>query len=120
VNLKQHSSVFKWATLGAIAAGALLAAGAANARGHWSVQIGTPGYVGGGYPAPYYAPPPPVYYPAPIYYQPAPPVYYRPPPVYYRPAPVYSPPPRTHLLRSRLSIPPAERLRMGRRAGLKS
>ena len=94
MNFKNHSSVFKWATLGAIAAGALLAAGAASARGHWSVEIGTPGYVGGGYPAPYYAPPPAYSYPAPIYYQPAPPVYYRPPPpVYYRPAPIYSPPP---------------------------
>ncbi|RRH87313.1 hypothetical protein EH244_17615 [Variovorax beijingensis] len=85
----KRSSVFKWVALGAIAASALLAAGAASARGSWSVQIGA-----GGYPAPYYAPPPPAYYPAPIYYAPAPPVYYRPPPpVYYRPAPVYAPPP---------------------------
>lgn len=95
MNFKPQSSVFKLAAIGAVIAGALLAAGAANARGSWSVQIGTPGYVVGGYPAPYYAPPPPVYsYPAPIYYAPPPPVYYRPPPpVYYRPAPIYTPPP---------------------------
>jgi hypothetical protein len=93
VNFKNHSSVFKWAAIGAVAAGTLLAADSASARGSWSVQIGTPGYVGG-YPAPYYAPPPVYSYPAPIYYEPPPPVYYRPPPpVYYRPAPIYSPPP---------------------------
>lgn len=73
MNLKPQSSVFKWATIGAVVAGALLAAGAANARGSWSVQIGTPGYVAGGYPAPYYAPPPVYSYPAPIYYEPPPP-----------------------------------------------
>jgi hypothetical protein len=94
VNFKPQSSVFKLAAIGAVIAGALLAAGAANARGSWSVQIGTPGYVVGGYPAPYYAPPPVYSYPAPIYYAPPPPVYYRPPPpVYYRPAPIYTPPP---------------------------
>ena len=81
MNLKSQSSVFKLAAIGAVAFGALLTAGAADARGSWSVQIGTPGYVVGGYPAP-------------IYYEPPPPVYYRPPPpVYYRPAPVYTPPP---------------------------
>lgn len=95
MNFKNQSSVFKWAAIGAIAAGALLTVGSASARGSWSVQIGTPGYgYGGGYPAPYYVPPPVYAYPAPIYYAPAPPVYYRPPPpVYYRPAPIYSPPP---------------------------
>ena len=36
-----ESSVFKWATVAVIAAGALLATGAASARGSWSVQIGT-------------------------------------------------------------------------------
>lgn len=48
MNLKSQSSVFKLAAIGAVAFGALLAAGAADARGSWSVQIGTPGYVVGG------------------------------------------------------------------------
>lgn len=79
------------AALAAVAFGALFAAGAANARGHWSIEIGTPG---AGYPPPYYVPPPVYYEPAPIYYAPPPPAYYRPPPpVYYRPAPLIAPPP---------------------------
>ncbi|GER11033.1 hypothetical protein [Variovorax boronicumulans] len=85
------SSVFRWAAVAAITAGALLATGAASARTSWSVQIGTPGAV---YAPPYYVPPPVYAYPAPIYYEPPPPrAYYRPPPpVYYRPAPIYVPP----------------------------
>lgn len=108
MNSNKTSFARRWAArsaLGIVAACALLGAGAASARGHWSVQIGTPGLAVGAYPAPYYAPyggygggygggyaPAPVYsYPAPVYYD-APPVYYRPaPPVYYRPAPVYAP-----------------------------
>jgi hypothetical protein len=87
------SSVFKWATVAVIAAGALLATGAASARTNWSVQIGTPG-AGAVYAPPYDAPPPVYAYPAPIYYEPPPRAYYRPPPpVYYRPAPIYAPPP---------------------------
>lgn len=93
--IKSSNSYFKHAAIGVLAAAALLGAGAASARGSFSLEIGTPGVVYGGYPAPYYAPPAPVYsYPAPVYYEPPPPVYYRPPPpVYYRPAPVYTPPP---------------------------
>jgi hypothetical protein len=94
VNIQHQSSVFKWLAIGAVAAGALLSAGAANARGSWSVQIGTPGLAVAPYPQPYYAPQPVYPYPEPIYYEAPPPVYYRPPPpVYYRPAPVYAPPP---------------------------
>ena len=59
MNIKNHSSVFKWAAVGAIAAAALLTMGSASARTSWSVQIGTPGYVET-YPA------------APAYYPPAP------------------------------------------------
>jgi len=102
MNSNKASSARRWAArsaLGVVAACALLGAGAASARGHWSVQIGTPGLGVGAYPAPYYAPyggyaPAPVYsYPEPVYYGAPPPVYYRPaPPVYYRPAPVYTPP----------------------------
>jgi hypothetical protein len=77
----KRSSVFKWVAFGAIAASALLAAGAASARSSWSVQIGA-----GGYPAPYYAPPPPAYYPAPIYYAPPPGR------IYYGPGYPYRPP----------------------------
>lgn len=94
MNIQHQSSVFKWLAIGAVAVGALLSAGAASARGSWSVQIGTPGLAVGAYPQPYYAPQPVYPYPAPIYYEAPPPVYYRPPPpVYYRPAPVYAPPP---------------------------
>ena len=86
MNFKPQSSVFKLAAIGAVIAGALLAAGAANARGSWSVQIGTPGYVVGGYPAPYYAPPPVYVAPRPVYVAP-PVVYARPRVVYYAPRP---------------------------------
>ena len=93
-----HSSFFKWVAVGAVAAGALFTAAAANARSDvsWSLGINAPGVAFGvAAPPVYYAPPPPVYYrPAPVYYEPPPPVYYRPAPVYYSPPPVYYGPPR--------------------------
>lgn len=97
-----RSTFFKWATAGAVATGALFAAGTASAQVGWSVGISAPGVAVGvgnpGYYAPapvYVAPPPPVYYrPAPVYYGPPPPVYYGPRPYYgprgyYRPGPGY-------------------------------
>ena len=77
-----------------VAAGLVLALGAAQARadrwhGGWGIGFTM------GPPAPVYVAPPPVYYaPPPVYYAPPPPVYYAPPPppvVYAPPPPVYSP-----------------------------
>lgn len=79
-------SVYKWAAVAAVAAGALFTAASASAEVNWSIGIGAPGV--------YYEPAPVYAAPAPVYYEPAPRVYYRPPPpVYYRPAPVYYGPP---------------------------
>jgi len=76
-----------------VAAGATLAAGAAQAGVHWSVGINLPVpplpvIVA---PAPVYSASVPVYAPAPVYYEPAPVVYRRPYPVYVRPVPVVYP-----------------------------
>jgi len=91
-----RSLVFKWAAVGTLAAGALLAAASANAQVNWSVGVNLPGVsLGVAEPGPVYYEPAPVYSrPAPqVYYQPAPPAYYRPAPVYVRPEPTYYGPP---------------------------
>ena len=82
-----------WGAAAALAAGLLMAAGAAQAGPNvsWSVTVGGGGY----YPGPVYSPAPqvvgsPYYAPAPVYYQPAP-VYYQPAPVYVQPPVVYGP-----------------------------
>ena len=80
---------------GLLAAGALGAAGGAQARDvYWSVGVGVPGVaVGVGAPQPYYAPAPVYMPPPPVYYRPRP-VYVAPPPVVYGPPPgAYGPPP---------------------------
>jgi hypothetical protein len=80
-------NILRIAAAGAVAVGALFAAGSASAAMSWSIGVNIPGVVVSE-PAPVYYEPAPVYSPpAPVYYQP-PPVRYRPPAVY-EPAPVY-------------------------------
>lgn len=79
--------------VGLLSAAALLATAPAQARTHWSVNLGV-GF-GGYYPAPraYYPAPRPYYYAAPaVIYQPAPPVVYQAAPVYSQPEVIYQQP----------------------------
>jgi hypothetical protein len=89
----QTSPWFARLAASGLALAALMAAGAAQARGdvYWSVGVNSPGVALGVASAPpVYVAPPPVYYapPPPVYVAPRP-VYYGPPPVYYAPRPVY-------------------------------
>lgn len=79
--------------LGLLSAATLMSAAPAQARTHWSVNLGV-GF-GGYYPAPraYYPAPSPYYYPAPaVVYQPAPAVVYQAAPVYAQPEVIYQQP----------------------------
>lgn len=79
--------------IGLLSAATLLIAAPAQARTHWSVNLGL-GF-GGYYPAPhaYYPAPRPYYYPAPaVVYQPAPQVVYQAVPVYAQPEVIYQQP----------------------------
>ena len=79
---------------GLLAAGALGAAGVAQARSdvYWSLGVGGPGVAVGVGNAPYYAPQPVYVAPPPVYVRPRP-DYMAPEPYYYAPRPVYRPAP---------------------------